>query len=279
MPTIYISGLSDTNAAAIMSEAIYYDIEKNAQIAGAFSGSESLGALNDRYGHLDATDLLRPLLTEVFRGRIAVSSSFGAESAVILHMVSEIANHTPILFIDTGKLFSETLAYRDQLTSHLGLTNVQIITPEYVTEKKLDPDGELWRQKPDLCCAFRKTAPLERALERFDAWITGRKRYQADTRGELPVFESKDGRIKINPLARWTPSRLSAYMDEHSLPKHSLVEQGYLSIGCAPCTTPVAPGENPRAGRWRGTEKTECGIHMVNGRLIPANANTIKLGS
>ncbi len=217
--------------------------------------------LTARYGRLDGAALLRPLMEREFPGRIAVVSSFGAESAVILSLVAEIDPTTPVLFLDTRKHFAETLAYRDTLAERLGLADLRVIGPDPAAISQEDPQGWLWQRDPDRCCHLRKVVPLRRALAGFDAWITGRKRYQADLRARLPVVEAGEGRIKVNPTANWTPQRVAAALEEAGLPRHPLVEKGYLSIGCAPCTRPVVSADMPRAGRWAGTEKTECGIH------------------
>ena len=211
---------------------------------------------------LDATAVLRLAIKDLFPGRIALVSSFGADSAVLLHMISQIDKATPVIFVDTGHLFPETLAYRDELATLLGLTDVRGVsaTPEEL--QVLDPESFLWSSDPDRCCAIRKVAPLGRAVEGFDAWITGRKRFQSDTRTSLPLFETEGERIKVNPLAGWDATKLLSYLDTHDLPRHRMVARGYPSIGCIPCTTAVRPGEDARAGRWRGKSKTECGIHL-----------------
>lgn len=229
---------------------------------------ERAAELTARYGHLDGAALLRPLLEQDFPGRIAVVSSFGAESAVILSLVAKIDPATPILFLDTRKHFAETLTYRDTLAERLGLADLRIIGPGPAAILQEDSQGQLWQRDPDRCCHLRKVLPLRRALAGFDAWITGRKRYQADLRARLPVIEADEGRIKVNPTVNWTPQRVAAAFEEAGLPRHPLAEKGYLSIGCAPCTRPVVSGEVPRAGRWAGTEKTECGIHgPLSGQL------------
>ncbi|MGP1355190.1 phosphoadenylyl-sulfate reductase [Roseicyclus sp.] len=199
-------------------------------------------------------------------GRVALVSSFGAESVVLLHMAAAIDRNVPVLFLDTEMLFPETLDYQRRVADALGLRDVRRITPEDVAAA--DPDGTLHRSDPDACCGLRKTAPLERALAGFDGWITGRKRFQSTGRARLPLFEAEaTGRIKVNPLARWGAEELRAYMEAHALPRHPLVARGYPSIGCAPCTAPADAGD-PRAGRWKGLAKDECGIHFVDGRAI-----------
>lgn len=205
--------------------------------------------------------ILEVALRDAFVGRIAVLSSFGAESAVLLHLVAQIAPTTPVVFLDTGMLFAQTDQYHQALTNMLGLTDVRIQRPDADEVAAIDPDSDLWRHDPDACCNLRKVLPMERALAPFDAWVTGRKRFQGATRLALPVVEVENGRVKINPLSGWSQQRLDDYFVEHALPRHPLYEFGYLSIGCHPCTRPVAPGEDSRAGRWAGRDKTECGIH------------------
>lgn len=218
--------------------------------------------LTARYGHLTGPDLLRPLIETEFAGRMALVSSFGTESAILLHQVAAVDPSLPVLFVNTRKLFGETLRYRRQLVERLGLTGVRELSPTKEAEDEQDKDGILWRSNNTACCDFRKVRVLDAGLEPFAAWITGRKRYQATTRIELPLFEAADGRIKINPLAGYERADVEAYLDRHDLPRHPLEEDGYLSVGCMPCTDRVAPGEDIRAGRWRGQEKTECGIHL-----------------
>jgi phosphoadenosine phosphosulfate reductase len=170
----------------------------------------------------------------------------------------------PVLFLDTGKHFPETLAYRDLLVEHLGL-NLVVLHPDPEDLATRDESGLRWSYDPDGCCAIRKVRPLQKALSGFDASLTGRKAFQAATRANLPRFEidtsDAQGRLKINPLIDWDASRIEAYFIAHDLPRHPLVAKGYPSIGCSPCTSQVLPGEDPRAGRWRGWDKTECGIH------------------
>ncbi len=217
---------------------------------------------NAQYGDRDAASLVALAVEELFPGRIAAVSSFGAESAVLLHMVSEVDRTLPVVFLDTGRLFSETLEYRNRLGRRLGLTDVRTVAPNPGRLAESDPYRALWMTDPDLCCAVRKAEPLERALGGFDAWFTGRKRFQNGARAGMPVFEA-DGhqRIKVNPLASWAAADLRDYAMRHDLPPHPLLARGYASIGCAPCTTCIRAGEDGRAGRWRGRDKTECGIH------------------
>ncbi len=212
---------------------------------------------------LDGTALLARAIRRDFAGRIAVVSSFGAESAVLLSLVADIDPATPILFVDTGQHFAATLDYRDTLARRLGLSDVRSVGPTQAELADNDPGAELWRYDPDACCRFRKVTPLERALAPFDAWVTGRKRHQAITRVALPLVEQVDGRTKINPLVHWDSTRVEAEMKRRDLPRHPVSLEGYPSIGCATCTRAVAAGEDPRSGRWAGTGKTECGIHRL----------------
>lgn len=214
------------------------------------------------YDGLPAGEIVRRAITEAFVGEIALVSSFGADSAVLLHMVSEVDKDFPVVFIDTGKLFGETLRYRDTLVARLGLTNVRSVKPTPQRLAEIDPEGTLWFHDTDACCAVRKVEPLSIALDTYGAWITGRKRYQAATRAGLPVVERDGDKFKVNPLAGWTSKDVEAYRLAHDLPAHPLVADGYKSIGCMPCTDRVAEGEDERAGRWRGKAKVECGIHL-----------------
>jgi phosphoadenosine phosphosulfate reductase len=225
--------------------------------------------LNRRYRHHGAVAVLERALSDPAVGRNALVSSFGAESVVLLHLVSVIDPSLPVLFIDTEMLFPETLAYQVEVAGRLGLTDVRRVVAAPAARALRDPGGRLHLSDPDACCALRKTEPLEAALADFDAWITGRKRFQGGARAALDFFETDPaGRIKVNPLAHWEKEDVADYMVENRLPRHPLVAKGYPSIGCAPCTTAVAEGEDERAGRWRGLEKTECGIHFENGRIV-----------
>ena len=232
--------------------------------------ADRIAGLNARYRHHSATSVVEHALRDGDTGAVTLVSSFGAESVVLLHMVAVVDPATPVLFVDTQMLFAETLDYQREVAERLGLEDLRIIRAAPVRVAAHDPEGDLHRTDPDACCALRKTEPLDRALEPFDAWITGRKRFQSGTRAELAFFEEESGtgRIKINPLAHWAPQDVADYMINNRLPRHPLVAKGYPSIGCAPCTTPVAAGEDPRAGRWRGTDKEECGIHFVDGRMV-----------
>ena len=228
-----------------------------------FSEADAL-RLNQLFRGTSTQDMLSSVLNDGLAGDVALVSSFGAESAVLLHLVTQARPDMPVLFLDTGKHFAETLAYRETLTERLGL-NIVLLSPDPVELLTRDESGLRWSYDPDGCCDLRKVRPLARALARYDASMTGRKGFQASTRSGLPRFEidnsDAQGRLKINPLASWSKDDLNAYFDAHALPRHPLEAQGYPSIGCSPCTSKVAAGEDPRAGRWRGWDKTECGIH------------------
>ncbi len=231
--------------------------------------AERVAALNARYKHHSATTVLEHALKDDDLGKVALVSSFGAESVVLLHLVSVIAPETPVLFIDTRMLFPETLDYQREVAEKLHLCDIRTIRAAQPRVAFEDPDGTLHQFNTDACCNVRKVEPLERALKEFDGWITGRKRFQGGGRQAVDFFEAEgDTRIKVNPLAHWGREDIAEYMVENRLPRHPLVARGYPSIGCAPCTTPVAAGEDPRAGRWRGTAKVECGIHFINGKAV-----------
>ncbi|NIJ07085.1 phosphoadenosine phosphosulfate reductase [Sphingomonas vulcanisoli] len=231
--------------------------------------AEDVAALNARFAGVPTQAILRELLTGELAGRTALVSSFGAESAVLLHIVSEIDTDIPLIFTNTQKMFGETLAYRDELSERLGFTDLRVYRPDPHLLAAKDKTGLRWSYDPDGCCDLRKVEPLKRALTGFDAWISGRKGFQAGTRLALPMFELDVAdaavtgpKLKINPLAGWSKDELNAYFAAHDLPRHPLEAQGYLSIGCSPCTSKVMPGEDPRSGRWRGWDKVECGIHQ-----------------
>jgi len=229
--------------------------------------------LNRLHKDSDAQDVLAYALGNL--GETALVSSFGAESVVLLHMASQINRDVPVLFIDTEMLFAETLDYQREVAAKLGLSNIRTIsaTREAIFER--DNENLLHLHDPDACCALRKTEPLQKALKGVDAWISGRKRYQGGERVALEMFEVDRPlgalpRVKVNPLAHWDGSDLRDYITAHNLPRHPLVAKGYPSVGCMPCTTQVRDGEDPRAGRWRNQDKSECGIHFENGRMVRA---------
>ncbi|MCC2975634.1 phosphoadenylyl-sulfate reductase [Sphingomonas sp. PL-96] len=217
--------------------------------------------LNERFRGVTTQEMLRVALGEGLLGEVAVVSSFGAESAALLHLVASVDRSVPVLFLDTGKHFPETIAYRDELVRFLGLTDLRIVLPDAERLAARDESGLRWSYDPDGCCEIRKVEPLARGLANFDASFTGRKAFQAATRANLPRFELDGDRLKVNPLITWSKEELDAYFVAHDLPVNPLVAMGYPSIGCQPCTNKVAPGEDPRSGRWSGWNKTECGIH------------------
>jgi phosphoadenosine phosphosulfate reductase len=197
------------------------------------------------------------------REHLAVVSSFGTESAALLKVMADVDPAIPVIFLDTGWLFEETLAYRDTLIATLGLRDVRSIAPQQATLSREDPDRELWFSDPDACCRIRKVEPLARALAPFRAWINGRKRFQGGDRAGIAVVETDGDRLKFNPFANVSRSEIEAIYAEAKLPPHPLAASGFLSVGCMPCTSRTAPGEDDRAGRWRGRAKTECGIHTA----------------
>lgn len=222
------------------------------------------GELNRRLAGLSTEQVIEQAIRDIFPQRLAVVSSFGTEAAVVLQLVAQVDKSVPILFLETGKHFTETLMYRDILIDRFGFTDAREIKPDLADLAKLDAKGDLWSFTPNLCCHIRKVLPLERALKPFDAWITGRKRYQSSTRTALPLVEVGDGKIKINPLANWSAADVQEAFKRFRLPPHPLFDEGYKSIGCQPCTRRVEAGEDARAGRWAGLDKTECGIHTAD---------------
>jgi phosphoadenosine phosphosulfate reductase len=222
---------------------------------------ELLIQLNAGYEKMTPTDILADALGHSWFARPVIVTSFGAEAVVLLHMASRVKPDIPVIFIDTGKLFGETLRYRDRLQHVLGLEDVRSVGPRQSEIEKQDPMGLLNQESPDLCCDIRKTKVLARALTPFSSWINGRKRHQSETRNNLHIIEAEDGRIKLTPLANWTAQALKDYIIEQSLPMHPLVKQGYTSIGCFPCTSKITHEGDARSGRWPGRSKTECGIH------------------
>ena len=240
------------------------EAQSEAPVSDALAGL--VADLNAQVAGKCARDVIRTAMSAITPLRLV--SSFGAESVALLHLAAEADRDIPVIFIDTEMLFEETLTYQQDIATTLGLRNLRILRSADAAQR--DPDGLLHRTDPDACCSLRKTEPLQVALAGSNGWITGRKRFQNGQRAALEFFEAEPGtdRIKVNPLARWSSADVQAYITEHRLPRHPLVAQNYPSIGCAPCTTPVAPGENPRAGRWRNTDKDECGIHFANGKVV-----------
>jgi len=228
----------------------------------------------ESYAGLEGAQLLGAILRD-FAGKAAVVSSFGAESAVLLHMVSQVDKSTPVIFLDTGKHFWETLSYRAKLVDQLGLTGVRIVTPDPTDLAAQDAEGTLHARNADACCHIRKTIPLAKALDGFAVTISGRKRYHGAARATLDFLSIAEGRLKVEPLAGFSALDIAAYMKTHDLPHHPLTEIGYFSIGCEPCTQAGGSAADPRAGRWAGSAKTECGIHWThNGETIAAPSRT-----
>ena len=235
---------------------------------GGISPSEEIQNVRSHVEKLDAMRIMGFALSR-YREQIAIISSFGSESAILLHIMAQIDPTTPVIFLNTGKLFGETLRYRDRLQETLGLTDMRAAGPHPEDIHREDKEGRLWSRNPDLCCRIRKVLPVRRALKGFRAQITGRKRFQTSQRAGLHKAELLDGRICFNPLVDWTLKDLEAYRERYRLPKHPLANDGYLSIGCLPCTKRVAKEEAYRSGRWHGLDKDECGIHTgVDGEGI-----------
>jgi len=219
--------------------------------------------LDRRLRHAAPAEVIAAALQAVGRERLALVSSFGTESAALLKVMADVDPAIPVIFLDTGWLFEETLAYRDTLIATLGLRDVRSIKPLEQTLRRQDPDRELWFSDPDACCFIRKVEPLKRALAPFSAWINGRKRFQGGLRAAIPVVEDDGMRLKFNPFANVSREEIEAIYAQAKLPPHPLVASGFLSVGCMPCTSRTSPDEDARAGRWRGRPKTECGIHTV----------------
>ena len=214
--------------------------------------------LQQVYGHLDGQDLIRAVVEHAFPGRIAVLSSFGTESAVLLDLVAKVLPSLPVIFLDTDVLFDETDHYRMSLVRHLGLTDVRVFRP---TDEEQAQAMDLWQTDPDTCCKLRKVQPLARAVAGFDALIDGRRQSHGSERASLQAFEPGGLHVKISPLWSWDEEKIRNAFDSSNLPHHPLEAQGFRSLGCWPCTRPTLPGEPVRAGRWAGSGKTECGIH------------------
>jgi phosphoadenosine phosphosulfate reductase len=237
----------------------------SAQQVSVPSVEATAAALDRELSDASPAEIVQSALRTVGRERLAVLSSFGTESAALLKIVADVDPAIPVVFLDTGWLFQETLDYRDRLTGLLGLRDVRTIRPLEAALERDDPDRDLWFSDPDACCRIRKVEPLARALEPFAAWFNGRKRFQGGDRAAIAVVEADGARLKFNPLANATAESLKTFYAAAKLPPHPLLTQGFTSVGCMPCTTRTRPGEDPRAGRWRNRGKTECGIHVAGG--------------
>jgi phosphoadenosine phosphosulfate reductase len=235
----------------------------NALASGDSSSLPPAGELDSALREASPHEVISAALQTVGRDKLALVSSFGTESAALLKVMADVDAAIPVIFLDTGWLFEETLAYRDVLIEKLGLADVRSIKPSDETLAREDGEGDLWHANPDACCRIRKVEPLARALKPFSAWINGRKRFQGGLRADIPVVEADGARLKFNPFANVTREAIEAIFKSAGLPPHPLVASGFRSVGCMPCTSRTAADEDIRAGRWRGRGKTECGIHMV----------------
>jgi phosphoadenosine phosphosulfate reductase len=231
---------------------------------------EHLLRLESYYGGMDSRQLLKTVLHKEFKNEIALFSSFGADSALLISLIAEIDPTTPILFLDTEKHFAETMEYVEALRAQFNLSDIRILKPDPNIVKNIDASGTLWSTQPNRCCWMRKVEPLQRAVREMGlkALITGRKRYQTKERGDMTYFQvDEDGIFRINPLAYWTREQIQGEFAQRRLTMHPLVARGYKSIGCEPCTLPVTEGQDERDGRWAhtmnlyGEKKNECGLH------------------
>jgi phosphoadenosine phosphosulfate reductase len=239
--------------------ALVHEMAPHVAVGGLPAAAELDRALRDA----TPAEVIATAVKSVGRDKLAVVSSFGTESAALLKVMAEVDPAIPVVFLDTGWLFEETLAYRDTLIAALGLSDVRSIKPLEATLSREDPDRELWFSDPDACCRIRKVEPLARALKPFSAWINGRKRFQGGLRAEIPVVEQDGARLKFNPFANVSREDIDAIFKAAQLPQHPMVASGYLSVGCMPCSSRTSADEDARAGRWRGRAKTECGIHTT----------------
>ena len=221
-----------------------------------------MDALNDRFETESAECILR-WAWDTFAPDIVASSSFQTQSVPLLHIISRVCPELPVLFVDTGYHFPQTLAFRDDLRVRYHL-NVVVIQPTVTKSETMQQYGEpLYRHDPDLCCYINKVSPMQWAVSWAQAWVSGVRRDQTAQRQAMRIFEARpDGLLRIHPMLNWTADDIEAYRRAHDLPAHPLYAMGYPSVGCAPCTRPVFSGEDLRAGRWAGSEKTECGLHL-----------------
>ena len=224
--------------------------------------AEKYRYLKEKYDGASPETLLHGFITDEFPQKIALVSSFGIEAALLLDMVAKTELKTPVIFLDTQKLFPETLEYRDKLINHLELENVKTYYPDYIDTQRDDPNGDLWQQNPNMCCYIRKVKPLKNAIKNYDSWITGRKQFQGGLRSNLEQIEYFEGKIKLNPLSLLSAQDILTEFEQRNLPRHPLQDSGYMSVGCIPCTSLPSTPEDTRSGRWKDSDKTECGIHL-----------------
>lgn len=240
----------------------------SSQLPSDFSDLD-LDTVNAYYETRDAREIVEWAVTR-FDPHVALSSSFGADSAVMLHLCTQVRADLPVVTVDTGFLFPETIRFRDELARRLNL-NLKLYRPRVERDAFLEEHGQMWRTNPDACCAFNKREPFERAKKEMSlrAWLTGIRREQSHARRAARIIvRDFDGLIKVCPIATWTAKDVHDYLRRHDLPYHPLRAEGYLSIGCRPeegyCTARVKPGDDPRSGRWAGFDKTECGLHTYD---------------
>jgi phosphoadenosine phosphosulfate reductase len=219
--------------------------------------------LNERFADHSPTEILRWGL-KTFLPDIALATSFGPQSIVLMHLISQIRPETPVFYLDTDLLFPETYALHDELAMRLDLRFIRVHSGLSLETQVAEYNPALWSHEPNLCCYLRKVEPLRRFLATQRAWITGIRRDQtpARTNAGLVEWDYTYGLVKLNPLMDWRSEQVWAYIHAHRLPFNRLHWQGYPSIGCWPCTQPVVPGDDPRAGRWPGWDKSDCGIHL-----------------
>jgi phosphoadenosine phosphosulfate reductase len=224
--------------------------------------------LNGRFESAKPLEIVEWALTDSGLDEMAISTAFQVEGTCLIHMATRLRPDIPILFLETGYHFAETLAFKQRLTELLGL-NVRELTGDHTVASQAEAYGpRLYERDPKQCCELNKVIPFARGLHEYDAWLTSMRRDSAWTRRDTPIVSrtrlDPDGKtvIKINPIANWTRQEAFAYLKEHDLPRNPLYDLGFASIGCAPCTRMVFAGEDERAGRWSGLLKTECGIHV-----------------
>tara|TARA_X000000950_G_scaffold118865_2_gene148998 strand:- start:4701 stop:5384 length:684 start_codon:yes stop_codon:yes gene_type:complete len=221
---------------------------------------EKLRKLNSLFENKDCFSTIEILIKKIFLNKSAYVCSFGSESAVLLDMISKINNNFPIIFINTHKLFKETLDYKEILKRIFNITNIIEVFPSNLNIKNYDHNSDLWKKNPDLCCNIRKVLPLENALKNYEAWFSGRKGFHSESRKKKKIIELENNKYVVSPLLKWDQEKINEYFNDNKLVRHPLFNQGYLSIGCETCTS-KSKSSDFRSGRWTGTSKTECGIH------------------